>query len=200
MGEPLRVLVGCEESGVVRRAFRSRGHEAWSCDLIPARDGGEHLQMCVREAITKHGPWDLIILHIDCTAMAVSGNGTYGRGKKKHHERLAQIEWAIETWSLAKKHARVGAAFENPVSMIWRHVGKPQYIQPWQFGHGETKKTGILTDRLPPLEPTNIVSGRAPRVWKMAPGPNRKRDRSETYTGIGEAMADRWGNLQRMAA
>ncbi len=184
----MRVLVGCEESGVVRDEFDAIGHDAWSNDILPSRRPGKHLQMCVRDAITKHGPWDLIILHIDCTATAVSGNRWYGKGMPRHQERLDSLRWASETWVLAKHHARVGAAFENPVSVIWKYIGKPQYIQPWQFGHGETKKTGILTDRLPPLVPTNIVSGREPRVWKMTPSPNRKRDRSETYLGIAKAF------------
>jgi len=147
------------------------------------------------EAVTCGRKWDIIILHPDCTAMTVSGNRWYGRGTAGYEKRLRQIAWTRDLWNLAKKHARVGCALENPVSMVWAAIGKPQYIQPWMFGHGETKKTGILTDRLPALVPTKIVAGREQRVWKMAPGPNRKRDRSETYQGIADAMAIQWGYL-----
>lgn len=191
----MRVLVGCEESGVVRRAFVARGHDAWSNDLIPSRHAGQHLQCDVMEAITSDIEWDIIILHPDCTAMTVSGNRWYGRGTPGHEKRLRQIACPRDLWLLAKRHARVGCALENPVSMIWKEIGRPQYVQPWMFGHGETKKTGILTDRLPPLVPTKVVAGREPRVWKMAPGPTRKRDRSETYQGIADAMAAQWGVL-----
>lgn len=195
----MRVLVGCEESGTVRDAFAARGHDAWSNDLIPARSGGKHLQMCVKEAITQHGPWDIIILHPDCTAMTVAGNRWYS-------ETLARrdaVIWTENLWILAKKYAIVGCAIENPVSVLWNALGKPQYVQPWQFGTKETKNTGILTDRLPPLEATNIVgpppaTGSDERkswevVWRMAKSPTRKRDRSKTNAGIAKAMAEQWG-------
>ncbi len=188
----MRVLVGCEESGIVRDAFAARGHDAWSNDLIPARFGGNHLQCDVKNAIKNFGTWDIIILHPDCTAMTVSGNRWYGRGTAGYEKRVRQIACPRDLWNLAKKHARIGCALENPVSMVWKEIGKPQYIQPWMFGHGETKKTGILTDRLPALVPTKIVDGREQHVWKMAPGPNRKRDRSETFQGVADAMATQW--------
>ncbi len=201
----MRVLVGCEESGKVRDAFIKRGHEAYSNDLIPARNGGPHLQMCVREAITEHGPWDIIILHYECTEMAVCANRWYAKGKPGWPKRCAALDWSEETWELAKKHARIGAAFENPASTLWTRIGTPQYIQPWQFGHRETKKTGIKLDRLPPLLPTSVV-GPPPktgtperksweRIWRMAKSATRKRDRSETYDGIAEAFAEQWGYL-----
>ena len=189
----MRVLIGCEESGVVRDAFLARGHNAWSNDLEPARHGGPHLQMCVTKAITDHGPWDVIILHPDCSALSLSGNRWYGAGMPLHHKRLSAIGWTADLWALAKRYARVGCALENPTSVIWQRIGRPRYYQPWQFGHGETKKTGILVDRLSELEPTSVVSGREQRVWKMAPSPTRKRDRSETYQGIADAMAALWG-------
>lgn len=192
----MRVLVGCEESGKVRDAFLARGHDAWSNDLIESRSGNKrHFQMDVREAIIRFAPWDLIILHYDCTKTAVSGNRWYGKGMPRHNQRLSDIDFAAELWDLAKEHSRIGAAYENPVSVIWERIGKPQYIQPWQFGHGETKKTGILTDRLSALIPTNVVDGREQRIWKMGPSPTRKRDRSETFQGIADAMAEQWGNL-----
>lgn len=191
----MRVLIGCEESGKVREAFRKLGHDAWSNDLVPARDGSQyHLQKCVKRAIEEDGPWDIIILHYDCTKTAVSGNRWYGKGMPKHQERLDDIRWARDLWDIAKKHARVGCAYENPVSVIWNEIGRPQYIHPYEFGHGETKKTGILNYNLTPLVPTNKVNGREQRIWKMAPGPNRKRDRSETYQGVADAMAQQWGN------
>lgn len=124
----LRVLVGCEESGKVRDAFAKLGHDAWSNDLIPARNGGQHLQMCVRKAIQEHGPWDIIILHPDCTKMAVSGNRWWA-GTPERDEAVA---WTVETWKMAKKAAIVGCAMENPVSVLWKEIDEPvQYIHPW---------------------------------------------------------------------
>lgn len=191
----MRVLVGCEESGVVRDAFFRQGHDAWSNDLVPSRRAGKHLQMDVIDAIQDHGPWDIIILHPDCTAMSLSGNRWYGKGMPYHKRRIEQVAWTRDLWALAKEECLLGCALENPTSVVWTEIGEPQYIQPWQFGHGETKKTGILTYRLPALVPTKIVKGREPRVWRMAPGPNRKRDRSETYLGIATAMAMQWGGI-----
>lgn len=188
----MKVLVGCEESGKVRDAFARLGHDAWSNDLIPARNGGNHLQWNVFDALTRRR-WDIIVLHPPCTALSLSGNRWYGKKMPRHQERLDAIDWTIKLWKLAKDVAKVGCALENPTSVIWQHIGQPQYIQPNQFGHGEQKKTGILTYNLPPLKPTNIVEGREQRVWRMAPGPNRKRDRSETYQGIADAMAEQWG-------
>ena len=175
----MRVLVACESSGVVREAFRELGHEAWSCDLLPADD-------CI--PVIKAG-WDLIIMHPPCTAVAVSGNRWYGKGKPKHAERLASIEWTWALFELAKKHApRV--AMENPVGVLGKAT---QYIQPWQFGHGETKKTGLWLHGLAPLKATEVVSGREQRVWKMGPSPDRWKERSKTFAGIGSAMAAQWG-------
>lgn len=194
VNKKLRVLVGCEESGKVRDAFARLGHDAWSNDLVPARNGGKHLQICVREAMANHGPWDIIIIHPDCTAMAVSGNRWYGAGMPFNNQREDAIAWTTITWEMAKENAAVGCAIENPVSVLWENIpDKVHYIQPWQFGHGETKKTGIATYGLPPLQPTQIVDGREQRVWKMPPGKNRKRDCSETYQGIADAMAEQWG-------
>ncbi len=191
----MRVLIGCEESGVVRDAFIARGHDAWSNDIQPARKGGPHLQMCVTEAIRNHGPWDIIILHPDCTALSLSGNRWYGARMPRNVERILAIDWTAQLWDLARYSAKVGCGLENPTGVIWKHIGKPQYIQPYQFGHGESKKTGILTYNLPRLIPTNEVEGREQRVWKMGPSPTRKRDRSETYQGIADAMAEQWGAL-----
>lgn len=188
----MRILVGCEESGVVRDAFLAKGHEAYSNDLLPARRGGPHLKMDVFEALRHHGPWDIVILHPDCTRMALSGNRWYGKGSGREREREDQIVWTESLWLEAQALCRAGCALENPASVLWSRIGRPQYIQPWQFGHGETKRTGILAHRLPALKPTSIVTGREQRIWKMPPGENRKRDRSETYPGIAAAMAEQY--------
>jgi hypothetical protein len=134
----------------------------------------------------------MIILHPPCDYIALCGNRWYGQGTPGNCLRLQSIDWTIALWELAKKYSNK-CALENPLSVIWKFIGKPQYIQPWQFGHGETKKTGILTYNLPDLIPTNIVEGRVPRVHRMPPGKDRKRDRSESYKGILAAMADQWG-------
>lgn len=204
-GTGVRVLVGCEESGNVRDAFLIMGHEAYSNDLVPARRGGPHLQMCVTKAIIEFGPWDIIILHWECTEMAVCANRWYAEGTSGWEKRKAALDWAEYLWELAKKHARIGCAFENPASTLWTRIGKPQYIQPHNFGHPEFKKTGIKTDRLPPLAHTKQITpipkrgtpeARSwERVWRMAKSPTRKRDRSETYFGIAAAMAMQWGVL-----
>lgn len=192
----MRVLIGCEESGKVRDAFNRCGHNAYSNDIIPARNGGPHILKCVKRAIVEDGPWDIIILHPDCTKLSLSGNRWYGRGMPLHHLRQEAIYWTGDLWNIAKANCRIGCALENPTSVIWKHLNaKVQFIQPHYFGHGETKKTGLALYNLPQLQPTNEVSGRFPRVWLMPPGINRKRDRSETYTGIADAMALQWGGM-----
>ena len=189
----MRVLVGCEESGKVRDAFAALGHDAWSNDIIPARNGGKHLQMCVTKAIVEYGNWDLIILHPDCTKIAVSGNRWYGRGKEGYQGRLNALEWTRELFNLAARSCE-RVCLENPVGVLGVLRGiSPQYVQPYQFGHSETKKTGLWLHGLPPLIPTNIVEPTEQRIWKMPPSPTRKRDRSETYQGIADAMANQWG-------
>lgn len=191
----MRVLVACESSGEVRRAFRARGHDAYSVDLLPADDDGEGHYQADAFAIIRDGaalrPWDLIIAHPPCTALAVSGNrwhaGTQGR-----------IDAAVFVRRMAAlmEQCATRYAIENPVgalSTLWRRPD--QYVQPWQFGHGETKKTGLWLYNLPTLKPTNVVDGREQRVWKMGPSADRWKERSKTYTGIAEAMADQWGSL-----
>jgi len=190
----MNILIGCEESQVICGALRAAAHNAFSCDLEPTRGNPKwHLQMDVNEAV-KSRFWDLIILHPDCTKMAVSGNRWYGRGAPLNHERIEQIEWTVDLWNLAKQHS-TKTALENPISVIFKYLDAPVcYVQPWQHGHGETKKTGFALHNLEPLQPTNIVEGREQRVWKMAPSPTRKRDRSETYAGIAKAIVDQWCN------
>lgn len=191
----MRVLVGCEESQTVCRAFRRRGHEAYSCDLLPTRGNPDwHIQEDVVKVVGCGG-WDLIILHPDCTAMAVSGNRWYGRGRPRHEDRIRAVAWTEGLWSLAISRCK-GVVLENPVSVIFTLLKRQfeiQYIQPWQFGHGEVKKTGLALHGLPPLRPTNVVEGREARIWRMPPSPSRKRDRSVTYQGIADAMAEQWG-------
>ncbi len=201
----MQVLVGCERSQKVCKAFRVKGHEAYSCDTEPEYGGKPewHLHMDVCDAVRLNSfVWDLIILHPDCTYLALCGNKHYGRNKDgtpkpKHHLREKAIHWTLTLWDLATFNSpRV--VLENPASVIFPYLKKHysvQYIQPWQFGHGEQKKTGLALHGVPPLKPTNIVKGREQRIWKMAPGPNRKRDRSETYRGIADAFADQWGQL-----
>lgn len=190
------VLIGCEESGVMSNAFREELHEVWSCDLLPTRGNKyQHYQQDIIEVIPTR-QWDLIILHPDCTAMAVSGNRWYGKGMPMHHKRQEAIEWTYTLWELAKKHGK-RVALENPVSVIFNHLANVQYVQPWMFGHGETKKTGFALHNLPRLTPTRVVEGREQRIWKMPPSATRKRDRSETYSGIARACAKQWGGLDR---
>jgi len=185
-------LIGCEESQVVTGAMRDAGHEAYSCDLEPTRGNPDwHYQQDIMDVIPSR-QWDLIILHPDCTAMAVSGNRWYGTGMPLNQKRRTAIEWTIALWELAKKHSpRV--ALENPVSVIFKHLENVFYLQPWQHGHGETKKTGFALHGLEPLIPTDIVSGREQRIWRMPPSATRKRDRSITFTGVAAAMVNQWG-------
>ena len=185
------VLIGCEESGTLCAAFRAAGHEAYSCDLQATRGNPEwHYQQDIMEVIPSRR-WGLIVLHPDCTAMAVSGNRWYGKGMPMHARRLASVEWTLGLWELAKQHSdRV--ALENPVSVIFSYL-PAHYVHPWEFGHGETKKTGFALHNLPPLMATDIVAGRENRVWKMGPSPTRKRDRSKTYAGIAQAIVEQWG-------
>ena len=193
----MRVLVGCEESQIVCGAFRAAGHEAYSCDLLPTRGNPDwHVRADVMDVLLSPDRWDLIILHPDCTAMAVSGNRWYGQGMPRHRERIASVAWTTALWLRAKRRAdRV--ALENPGSVIFPVLRKAGavvfYLQPHQHGHGETKKTGFALHGLDPLPPTNDVTGRENRIWKMPPSPTRKRDRSATYPGVAQAMVRYWG-------
>jgi hypothetical protein len=188
----LPILVGCEESGVVCSAFRDAGYEAYSCDLQPTRGNPAwHFQQDIMAVIPTR-KWGLIILHPDCTAMAVSGNRWYGRGMPLHYKRLHAIGWTIGLWKLAKEYGE-RVALENPISVIFSYVENVFYLQPYDYGHGETKKTGFALHNLAPLTPTKKVLGREQRIWKMGPSPTRKRDRSVTFYGVAQAMAQQWG-------
>lgn len=182
----MKVLVGCEFSGVVRRSFRERGHDAWSCDLLPAEDGSRyHLQRDLVEVLGAG--WDLMIAHPPCTDLAVSGARWFSEKREKQREALEFVKKLM----LAPIDR---IAIENPVSIISSRIRPAdQVIQPWQFGHGETKATCLWLKNLPKLRPTNIVSGREQRIWKLPPRPDRWKERSKTYQGIADAMAEQWG-------
>lgn len=187
----MNVLIGCEFSGVVRRAFRARGHNAWSCDLLPSDDGDKHhFQRDLLSVLNEDSDcWDLAIFHPPCTYLAVSGARWF---KHRQQEQIEALDFVRRL--LDAPIPRI--ALENPISIISSRIRKPdQIIQPWQFGHGETKATCLWLKNLPKLTPTNIVEGREARVHKASPGPNRWKERSRTLPGIADAMADQWGAL-----
>jgi hypothetical protein len=184
--KPLSVLVACEFSGTVRRAFRDLGHRAWSCDLLPAEDGDpHHFEKDVREVLDLG--WDLMIAHPPCTHLAVSGARWFAGKRKEQAEALDFVRLLMDA-----PVPRI--ALENPVSVISSEIRKPfQVIQPWQFGHGETKATCLWLKGLMPLYPTHVVAGREQRVFRMPPSPDRWKQRSRTCPGIAAAMARQWG-------
>jgi hypothetical protein len=188
-GTVLKILIACEYSGTVRDAFLKLGHDAMSCDLLPTDVPGPHYQGSVFDIINDG--WGMMIAHPPCTDLAVSGARHFA-AKRADGRQQDSIDFFM-----ALANADIPRiAIENPVcimSTIWR---KPdQCIQPWQFGHGETKKTCLWLKNLPSLVPTNIVEGRAPKIHYMSPGPNRWKLRSKTYQGIADAMAQQWGNI-----
>ena len=184
----LSVLVACEYSGRVRNAFAARGWEAWSCDLLPSETPGNHYQGNVEDIICDD--FDLMICHPPCTHLAVSG-ARYFAEKRASGVQQAALDFVRMLLDAPIKYI----ALENPVSIISTEIKKPtQYIQPWEFGHGETKKTGLWLKNLPALKPTNIVEGREAKILAMSPSPDRWKERSRTYQGIADAMAEQWGS------
>lgn len=180
-----RVLIACEFSGRVRDAFRRRGHDAWSCDLLPSDEPGPHYRGDVFDIIGEG--WDLMVAHPPCTHLAVSGARWF---KDKLQEQAEALDFVRRLMAAPIPMKCI----ENPVSIISSRIRKPdQIIQPWQFGHGETKATCLWLEWLPPLVPTNIVSGRAAVVHRMPPGLDRWKLRSLTYAGVADAMAEQWG-------
>ena len=180
----MKVLVACEYSGIVREAFSKLGHDAWSCDILETEIPGNHLQCDVRKILGDG--WDLMVAHPPCTHLAVSGARWF---KDKKVEQAEALEFVRLLLNAPIKRI----ALENPISIISTHIRKPdQIIQPWQFGHGETKATCLWLKNLPKLQPTNIVEGREQRIWKMPPGENRWKERSRTFEGIARAMAEQW--------
>lgn len=195
----MRVLVACEFSGIVRDAFIARGHDAISADLLDTERPGPHFIGDVRTILRADdfwsralawGPWDLLIAHPPCTDLAVSGARWFkDKGPERIDAALAFVQALMDA-----PVPRI--AIENPVSIISSRIRKPdQIIQPWMFGHPETKATCLWLKGLPPLVPTNIVDGRTPRVHHASPGPDRWKERSRTLQGIADAMADQWGGL-----
>lgn len=183
----MNILIGCERSGITRDAYIRQGHNAVSCDLEPGDRPGPHLQTDVFKAIRLEC-WDLIILHPPCTYMAVSGNRWYAGTEQRDNAEL----WTLRLWNTAKRNA-YAVALENPVSSLANALGPcHDSIQPWQFGHGETKRICWWLHNLAPLTPTRIVAGRVERVWRMPPSPERTRLRSEWYEGIADAQAKQW--------
>jgi hypothetical protein len=188
----MRVLVACEFTGTVRRAFRELGHEAWSCDILPAEDGGPHIQGDVRQVLGDR--WDLMVAHPPCTHLAVSG------ARHFHRKQVEQAE-ALEFVRTLMDAPIPRIALENPVSVISSRIRKPdQIIQPYQFGHPESKKTCLWLKGLNPLQPTAVMQMRG--RWenqtpsgqnKLGPSPDRWKIRSKTYPGIAHAMATQWG-------
>jgi len=181
----VKVLIACEYSGVVRDAFISVGHKAMSCDLLETERVGPHYQGDVFEIINDG--WDLMVAHPPCTHLSVSG-ARWFKDKQREQEEAIQFVRALLNAPISR------IALENPISVISSRIRKPdQIIHPWQFGHGETKATSLWLKNLPLLLPTKIVSGREARVHMMPPGPNRWKERSRTYEGIADAMANQWG-------
>jgi hypothetical protein len=200
----MKVLIACEFSGIVRDAFAKRGHEAVSCDILPSeQEFGEHRQCDVTKLLTDH--WDLMIAHPPCTYLTNAGvrhlhshvTSVNGVRAKIHGEaRMQAMREAAEFFNLLKNAPIPRICVENPIPHKYAReiIGKyDQLIQPWQFGHGETKATCLWLKNLPKLVPTNIVDGREARIHKMAPGPNRSKERSRTFQGIADAMAAQWG-------
>ena len=184
----MRVLIACEYSGVVRDAYLAKGHQALSCDLLPTDRPGPHYQGDVRDILGEG--WDLMIAHPPCTHLAVSGARWFKDKVEEQKEALDFVRLLLS--------ADIGKiALENPISVISSKVRKPdQIIQPWQFGHGETKATCLWLKGLPLLVPTDIVEGREARVHNLPPSKDRWKLRSTTFLGVAEAMANQWGAKQ----
>ena len=184
----MKILVACEESQAVTIELRRIGHEAYSCDIEPCSGGHPewHLQVDALELLKMK--WDMILAFPPCTHLAVSG-ARYFEQKRKDGRQQAAIDFFMRFANADCPKI----AIENPVgimSTVWK---KPdQIIQPWQFGHGETKKTCLWLKGLPPLIPTEIVEGREQRIWKMPPSEDRAKNRAKTFPGIARAMAEQW--------
>ena len=185
----MRVLVACEFSGTVSEAFHRRGHDVMSCDLLPTESKiVKHHQGDVRDVIDEG--WDLMIAHPPCTHLAVSGARWFSAKQSEQAEALAFVRTLLGACV-----PRI--ALENPVSIISSKIRKPdQIIQPWQFGHGETKATCLWLKNLTKLIPTNIVAGRESRIHRMPPSKDRWKERSRTFLGIAEAMAEQWSDTK----
>ena len=198
----MKMLVACEFSGTVRRAFRDAGHDAWSCDLLPAEDGSNQHVIGDARDILDWG-WDLLIVaHPPCTRLCNSGvRWLHGPPPGKSTEQIwSELDEAAELFSMLWNAPIERICIENPVmhkhakARIKNYRDFAQSIQPWQFGHGETKRTCLWLKNLPPLTSTDIVEGREARIHRMPPGPDRWRERSRFFPGVAAAMADQWGS------
>lgn len=185
----MKVLVACESSATVRRAFERKGCEAWSCDTLPSEVPGNHYQCDVREVLGQK--WDLIIAHPPCTRLCNSGVRWL-----EERNLWDEMREAAEFFKLFLRLGKTPVAIENPIMHGYAKkivgCGQTQTVQPWMFGHGETKATCLWLKYLPNLLPTNVVEGRDQRVWSMPPGPDRWKERSRTLQGFADAMADQW--------
>lgn len=183
----MKVLIACEFSGIVRDAFLFLGHNAISCDILPTESEGPHYQGDVLDILNDG--WDLMIAHPPCTYLAVSG-ARWWKDRIKEQQQAIDFVYQLSHASIDK------IAIENPIGKLNSSFRKPdQIIQPWQYGHGETKATCLWLKNLPKLIPTDIVDGREQRIHKLPPSKNRSKDRSRTYIGIAKAMAEQWGKL-----
>lgn len=201
----LRVLVACEFSGVVRRAFTELGHDAWSCDILPSEHGGfgsPHYQGDVLNYLNDG--WDIIIGHPPCTYLCNSGVRWLAPGGVLDAKRHESMKAACDFFAALYFADCPRICIENPImhkyardylKTRWNVPAYTQTIQPFEHGHGETKRTGLWLRGLPPLKPSNHVAGRTPRVHFASPGKDRWKERSRTLEGIGHAMANQWGNL-----
>lgn len=195
----MKILIGCEESQEVCKAFRAKGHEAYSCDTEECSGGHPewHFQCDVLQAMAER-EWDLIILHPPCTALAVSGNAWYGENMPKNEQRKTAIIWTMALFKFAKSVCKK-VVMENPVGVLPEKAS--QYIQPWQFGHPESKKTGLWIHGLALLEAADNVKAdfdllpknQQQRIHYLPPSADRAKIRSKTFPGIAKAMAEQWG-------
>lgn len=192
----MKVLVACEFSGTVREAFKAKGHDAWSCDILPTEIPGQHYQCDIREVLDMG--WDLMIAHPPCTFLTVSGNKWFkpeyeSKYPTRKQDRLDAIDFFMMLYNADIERI----AIENPIGIMSSTFRKPdQIIQPWMFGHGETKATCLWLKNLPNLNPTNIVEGREQRLHKLPPSKDRWKERSKTFQGIADAMAQQWGGIK----
>lgn len=200
----MKVLIACEFSGVVREAFRRRGHDAWSCDLLPAEDGSVYHEQCDALELIGYPHWELIIAHPPCTLLCNSGVRWLAPKGKLNSVRHKAMQEACDLFAALYHAPAKYVVIENPImhgyakdylQSAYKVPSYSQIIQPWMFGHGETKATCLWLKNLPKLQPTNIVDGRTPRVHYASPGPDRWKERSRTLQGIADAMAEQWGSL-----
>lgn len=182
----MKILIACEFSGIVREAFKAKGHDVWSCDLLPSEIEGQHIQGDVLDILDDN--WDMMIAHPPCTHLSVSGARYFSTKRESGVQKKA-----IDFFMRFVNSNIPQVAIENPISIMSTYYRKPdQIIQPWQFGHGETKATCLWLKNLTLLKPTHIVEGREQRIHNMPPSKERAKLRSITYKGIAQAMANQW--------